>query len=443
MTIKLENHVVSSEEKLSSEEKPSLEEKLSKAKEVFQSQMNRATLAALEVCARCGLCAESCHYYVADPRIEKAPAYRGEALRKLYRHWYDPVGRFFPKWVGAANLTEKDLGELAHMAFENCTLCRRCAFNCPMGIDAAELMRSLRSMLTAVGHAPEILIQLADSSIERGKSLNLFKEFFLEQIAEMEMELQIRTLSTAARIPIEKEGAEILYVALSGAHTILPSAQIFFEARANWTLSFFEASDYGVFLNDPTRAKAIAWRVVDEARRLGVKEVIISECGHAYAAFRWSVPDWFGPQPFRVRSILELIAHYLKTGLLKVDPSANIEGVTYHDSCNLARNGGVVEEPRFILKKVAKDFREMTPHGFDNYCCGGGGGLVANLDAEGIRLKAGKPKAEQVRRTGAKTVAVACDNCRLQLNDLNDYYHLGVEVTGVSELVCKALLKGS
>ncbi len=417
------------------------EEKLKKAREVFQSQMNRQTAAALEVCARCGICAESCHYYVADPKVEHAPAFRGESLRKFYRRWHDPIGKVFPKWVGAKDLTEQDLQELAHIAFETCTLCRRCAINCPMGIDTADLMRSVRAMLTATGYAPEIVVQLADSAIEREKSLDTFKEFFLEQIAEMAKTLQEETGDPGARIPTEKEGAEILYVALSGAHTIAPAARVFYEAQANWTLNLFEAADYGVFLNDAVRAKAIAKRVVDEALRLKVKEVVIAECGHAFATFRWSVPDWFGPLPFRVRSILEVITEYLKEGKLKVDPAANATPITYHDSCNLARNGGVVEEPRYILQQVTKDFREMTPNKFENYCCGGGGGLVANLDAMDIRLQAGAPKAEQVRQTGAKMVAVACDNCRLQLGDLNDHYGLGVEVVGVTELVCKALVK--
>lgn len=415
--------------------------KLQKAEEVFKNQANRAIVAALEVCARCGLCAETCHYHVVDPRAEHAPAYRGELLRRLYRRWYDPIGKIFPKWVGAADLTEIDLQELAHVAFMTCTLCRRCALNCPMGIDTAELVRTLRAMLTATGYAPEILEQLADAAIQREESVEFFKDFFLEQIGQLEKELQDRTGDPQARIPVGKEGAEILYVALSGAHTILPAAQIFHQAGANWSLSLFEAANYGVFLNDQARAKAIAGRVVNEAKRLGVKELVIAECGHAYATFRWSVPDWFAPFPFRVRSILEVVAEYLKEGLLAVNPSANPEPVTYHDSCNLARSGGIVEEPRFILKRVVEDFREMTPHGYENYCCGGGGGLVANLDAMEVRVRAGAPKAQQVRATGARKVAVACDNCRLQLGDLNEHYNLGVEVIGVTELVCNALIK--
>jgi Fe-S oxidoreductase len=208
-------------------------------------------------------------------------------------------------------------------------------------------------------------------------------------------------------------------------------------------LSFFEASNYGVFLGDTERAKHIARRIIDEARRLEVKDVVIGECGHAYAAMRWEAPKWFGGAfPFRIRSIIEVMAEWVKEGRLALDPGANAEPVTYHDSCNLTRNGGLIEEPRIVLRAVATDFREMYPNRQEGYCCGGGGGMVAVSEWEGQRLEAGRPKADQIRATGAKIVVAACDNCRIQLSELSDHYKLGVTVTGMADLVVKALVPG-
>ena len=59
---------------------------------------------------------------------------------------------------------------------------------------------------------------------------------------------------------------------------------------------------------------------------------------------------------------------------------------------------------------------------------------------EEIRLKAGLPKANQIRQTGAKWVTTTCENCKTQLGDLNDHYELGVEVKGVMDLVADALI---
>jgi Fe-S oxidoreductase len=412
---------------------------------ILNKQLNQPLSAALEVCAHCGICAEACHYYAADPIPEHVPAARAEELRKVYRTEHDLLSRLFPGWTKSEPLTEEKLASLAEMAFSKCTLCYRCTTNCPMGVDTPLLMTTLRAMATATGNAPEILEMLADAAIEKGRDPSSYLDFFLDSIRDMEKDLQDLTGNPNARIPVQKQGAKTLYVALSGAHTILPAAAIFETVGEDWTLSIYEASNYGVFLGDASRAKEIARRIVDEAKSLGVKEIVISECGHAYYAMRWTAPTWFGDEfTFSVRSIVEVLAGYIKQGRLQLDPTANPEPITYHDSCNLGRKGGVLEEPRFILHAVTADFREMTPNREEAYCCGGGSGLVALPEAVEIRMLAGKPKAEQIKRSGARVVAAACENCRLQIGDLSGYYGLGVGVTALADLVLKAMrLPGS
>jgi Fe-S oxidoreductase len=407
---------------------------------ILNRWLNQPLLAALEVCARCGICAETCHYYAADPKPEHIPAARAEALRKVYRSEHDLLSRLFPTWTGAAPLDERRLAALAEMAYHTCTLCYRCTTNCPMGVDTPLLMSTVRAMATASGYAPELLEMLADAAIEKGKDPSLYLEYFLDSIKDMEEEVRSLTGNAQARIPVQKKGARMLYVALAGAHTILPAAAIFETVGEDWTLSIFEAANYGIFLGDTTRAVEIARRIVDEARELGVEEIVISECGHAYYAMRWLAPNWFGDAfTFRVRSIVEVLAEYVHQGRLKLDPTANPEPVAYHDSCNLGRKGGVFEEPRILLRAAAADFRELTPNREEAYCCGGGAGLVALPEAADLRILAGKPKAEQVRRSGAHVVAAACENCRLQLGDLNNAYGLGVGVIALAELVLRAM----
>jgi len=404
--------------------------------------LDRRLTAALEVCARCGICAESCHVFASTGETADAPTARSEAVRRFYRRRHDPLGRLFPWWVRAKDVTEGDLDALVETAFASCTLCQRCAINCPFGVDTALIMRAARAMLTAAGKAPEMLVQLADAAIARGENVEAFQEIYREIVADLEQQARERLGDPTVRIPLSKQGADILYVALSGAHTILPAAIILHVAGADWTLSAFEASNYGVFLGNPARAKAIAKRIVDEATRLGVRQVVLTECGHAYAALRWEAPNWFGGDfPFRVRSIVEVLAEYVREGRLPLDPSANSDPVTYHDSCNLGRKGGLLEEPRTVLRAVVQHFREMTPNRAEAYCCGGGGGLVALPEWEEKRVRAGRKKAEQIRAAGAPLVATSCENCFLQIRDLSAHYGLGVEVTGLMELVVRALLK--
>ncbi|HKZ54180.1 MAG TPA: (Fe-S)-binding protein [Anaerolineales bacterium] len=410
------------------------------ALQVLERQLNGPLLAALEVCARCAICAETCHYYRAEPAAEHIPAARGEALRRVYRAEHDWLSRLFPAWTGAERLTDDTLASLAEMAFSRCTLCRRCTFNCPMGVDTPLLMRTVRAMATAGGMAPEMLVMLADAAIEKGKDPSFFRDMFVSQIPDLEKELQASTGDRTARITVGREGAKVLYVALAGVHTIVPPAIIFQAAGEDWTLSIYEASNYGVFLGDVERAKQIAARIINEAKALRVQELVLAECGHAYAALRWEAPNWFGETfPFKVTSLVEKMDQYLAEGRLRLDPSANPQTITYHDSCNMARSGGVIEEPRRLLRAITRDFVEMTPNRLEAYCCGGGGGLVALPEYEETRLKAGSPKADQIRRSGAEVVVAACENCRLQIGDLNHHYGLGVEVSALADLVVKAM----
>jgi Fe-S oxidoreductase len=410
------------------------------ALKALETQLNQPLEAALEACARCGICAEACHYYLAEPKVEHIPAYRAEQLRSVYRHEHDFLSRLFPAWTRSKKLDEPTLANLTEIAFSQCTLCRRCTVNCPLGVDTPLMMRAVRAMASASGTAPEILVMLADAAIEKGKDPSFYKEMFLEQIREMEEQLREITGDPNASIPVEKEGAKILYVPLAGAHTILPPAVVFNVAKEDWTLSIFEAANYGVFLADMKRAKEVAKRIVDEANRLGVKEIVIAECGHAYASYRWDVPNWFaGEFNFKVRSLIEVIAEYIAEGKIKVDPTAIPESVTYHDSCNLARNGGLIEEPRYVLGKITTDFREMTPNKAEAICCGGGGGLVALAEYAERRIAAGKPKADQIKKTGAHVVVAACENCRLQIGELNEHYMLNVRITALTDLVVRAM----
>jgi Fe-S oxidoreductase len=406
----------------------------------LEAQLNQPLETALEACARCGICAEACHYYRSEPKVEHIPAYRAEQLRGIHRYEHDFLSRLFPAWTRARKLDEATLAQLTEIAFSQCTLCRRCTVNCPLGVDTPLIMRAVRAMASAAGTAPEILVMLADAAIEKGRDPSFYKEMFLEQIQEMETQLREVTGNPEASIPVEKQGAKILYVPLAGAHTILPPAVIFNAAKEDWTLSIFEASNYGVFLADMKRAKEVAKRIVDEANRLGVKEIVIAECGHAYASYRWDVPNWFaGEFNFKVRSLIEVIAEYIAEEKIKVDPAAIPEAVTYHDSCNLARNGGLIGEPRYVLSRIATDFREMTPNKADAICCGGGGGLVALAEYADRRIMAGKPKADQIKKTGARTVVAACENCRLQIGDLNEHYNLNIRISALTDLVVRAM----
>ncbi|UCH07368.1 MAG: (Fe-S)-binding protein [Deltaproteobacteria bacterium] len=405
---------------------------------LFHGKLNEAMRFYLETCTRCGICTEACHVYASMGHIKYIAAYRHEIVRRIYKRYFKGRGRLWPSVGEAKELSEMALEELYEAAY-SCTGCRRCMVYCPFGIDTQMLMSIAKLLLIGAHAEPEILTMLADTSVEKGKSLDLFKEGFLTGIKNLEKEVvkkwKIEAKETA--IPVDVKGADLLYVALAGAHSIVPAAAVFNAAGENWTLSFFEAVNFGAFVGDPTKTKLILDRIINEAKRLKVKEVCICECGTAFRVMK----DLSGNQPFRVSSITGVHARYLREGRIKVDKSKVPGPITYHDPCQIARNGGVIDEPRFILQHLTDDYREMSPEPKYNWCCGGGGGLVAlGEETLDFRMKSAKVKVDQVKDTDAKVLATACENCHTQLSDLNKHYKMDVDVRFLSSMVADALV---
>lgn len=406
---------------------------------LFQSKLNEAMRFYLETCTRCGTCVEACHVYASMGQVRYIAAYRHEIVRRIYKKYFKARGKFWPSVGESKELTDMAIEELYDAAY-SCTGCRRCMVYCPFGIDTQMLMSIAKLLLIGASAEPEILSLLADTSVEKGKSLEFFKESFLSGIHKLEAEVVKKWRSEAGDqvIPVDVQGADLLYVALAGAHSIIPAAAVFNAAGENWTLSFFEAVNFGAFVGDPTKTKLILDRITNEARRLKVKEVCICECGTAFRVMK----QLSGKQPFKVSSLTEVHARYLKEERIRIDKSRITAPVTYHDPCQIARNGGVIDEPRFILSRLTDDFREMAPDARYNWCCGGGGGLVAlGEDTLDFRMKSARVKAEQVAKTGAAVLATACENCHTQLSNLNDHYKMGVDVRFLSSMVADALIQ--
>ena len=407
--------------------------------QLFRGKLNNAMRYYLETCTRCGVCTEACHVYASTGQVKHISAYRHEIVRKIYKKYFKARGKIWPSVGEAKELNEMALEELYESAY-SCTGCRRCMVYCPFGIDTQMIMSIAKLILIGAHSEPEILTLLADTSIEKGKSLDLFKESFMEGIKKLEKEVIKKWKMEAGEtaIPMDVEGADLLFVALAGAHSIVPTAAVFNAAGENWTLSFFEAVNFGAFVGDPARTKLILGRILNEAKRLKVKEVCICECGTAFRVMKQLAAD----QPFKVSSVTEVHARYIKDGRIKLDPSKFNGAVTYHDPCQIARNGGVIDEPRYILQQLTKDFREMSPDAKYNWCCGGGGGLVAlGEETLDFRMKSSRVKAEQIKATGATSLVTACENCHTQLSNLNDHYHLGLSVKFLTSMVADALMQ--
>ncbi len=421
-----------------------------RALEVLEDRLDERTAAYLNACVRCGLCADSCHVFLASGDPETIPAKKAERVARLYRRYHTLLGRIAPRFAGAEDASDEALDALATAAFGRCTVCGRCALHCSIGLDPAAILRFARLMAQAAGRVPKGIQASIDLARATGNNMGIAREDVIETLSWLEEDLRDTTGDASIQLPVDRPGARVYYVLNPRELKFFPlsisaAGLIFHAAGESWTLSStdFDLTNYGMFAADEAAAREFSGRIVRRAEELGVEELVVAECGHGYRALRWEAPEWLGRRlPFRVTSFVEVMARYLAEGRLTLDPSRNPARVTLHDPCNLVRHGGVIEEQRAVLRAAAADFVEMTPNRLDNYCCGGGGGLLAASEHAAARLEAGRPKADQIRATGARIVAAPCHNCIDQLGEINRHYKLGVEVKTIAEIVADALTTG-
>lgn len=407
-----------------------------KLEQLFQTRLHSAMRLYLDSCARCGVCVEACHAYASMPQARYTAVGRAEVIRKIFKRYFKLEGKIAP-WLGEVlTLDDAAMDQVSDAAW-SCTGCRRCMTFCPFGIDTQLIMSIAKGLLIGADKEPKLLTMLADMSIAKGEASVETKPGFTRAVEDLAPE--IRALwphSNDPVVTVEAEGADVLYVALAGKHSIVPAAAIMNAACERWTLSVYEAVNFAAFLGDSKKMQIIAQRIHDEAVRLKVKEVAIVECGTAFRVMKYMT----GVHPFKVVAFVELISRYLREGRIQLDRGTLKGTLTYHDPCQIARNGGVIEEPRHVIRQLTGDFVELRPNRGDNWCCGGGGGLVA-LGEKDFRMKSAKVKAEQMKASQAAIITTACENCHTQLTDLNDHYGLGMKVEFLSKLVAEALAR--
>ena len=301
-----------------------------------------------------------------------------------------------------------------------------------------------RGLLTAQGIAPAGVLAVSKDQWETGNQMAVSQQDYLETLEWLQDELRGETGDPEASIPIDKPNANIVFVVNPreikyAPLSLLAAAKIFHAAGEDWTMPSvgWDNTNFGLFSGDDALGAHMGRLAYDQMMRLGGKKMVVSECGHGFRATKWEAPNWAGmdlPVPDRELPRDDGRVREQRAGSSS-NPSRNPKPVTYHDPCNLARSGGITEEPRFLLKHACLDFREMTPNRQENFCCSGGGGAMSMSEYTQRRLQVAQVKADQIAATGATTVATACHNCVDGLTDLIKHYKLKVPVRNVCEYV--------
>lgn len=425
----------------------------------------------MDICVRCGACADKCHFFLGSGDPKNMPVLRAELLRSVYRRDFTTAGKLLGKLVGARDLTVDVLKEWFYYFFQ-CTECRRCSLFCPYGIDTAEITMIGRELLNLVGCNIDWIASPVANCYRTGNHVGIephaFKDMVEFCVDEIENITGIRVEPT-----FNRKGAEILFIAPSGdvfadpgTYTLMGYLMLFHEIGLDYTWSTYasEGGNFGMFTSHEMMKRLNA-KMYAEAKRLGVKWILGGECGHMWRVINQYMDTMNGPADFlevpvspitgtrfvnaqstKMVHIVEFTADLIRHNKLKLDPSRNDHlRVTFHDSCNPARSMGLFEEPRYIIKHACNNFFEMPENTIreQTFCCGSGAGLNADEYME-MRMRGGLPRANAVKyvhdKYGVNMLACICAVDRAVFPALMDYWVPGVGVTGVHELVGNALV---
>jgi len=299
--------------------------------------------------------------------------------------------------------------------------------------------------------ATKYVVEVIKKANEIGNNLGIPPLAWTDSCKFLEDEIKEET-GKDIKIPVDQTGAEVLLVPPSAdifanTDTMIAYAKFFHAAGISWTTSTHasEAGNFGMFLNYEQLAN-VNRRLVEAARALKVRRLVIGECGHAWRAAQAFTDTLNGPLDFlespRPEHILELVCRVLRQGKLKLDKSVNDNvTVTYHDPCNLARAGGLLDEPREVLRACVNNFREMSPDTIreKTFCCGGGGGMLSE-ELMDLRIKGAKPRADAFKASGATCLATPCAICKAQLPAAFAHYKIDAPIVGVMDLLGKAII---
>lgn len=421
----------------------------------------------LDICVKCGACTDKCHYFLGSGDPKNMPVARQDLMRNVYRRYFTFAGKYFPKWVGAVDLTE-DVVKDWYNYYHQCSQCRRCSVYCPYGIDTAEISMAGREILDHIGYGQKYSNEIIGKVFKVGNNLGLPSNALADTLEGLEEDVEMDT-GIKVRFPLDEEGAEILLVTPSADFFAEPHvdgligyAKVLHEAGVTWTLSSVasEAANFGLFIGSYENMRRVALRIREAAIQLKVKRIVFGECGHAWRVAYNFLNTLAGPFDFLdqrypiPQHILEFTWGEIHKGTLTLDKSANDDKVvTFHDSCNIARGsrlgdepGGQFVIPRQILQAVCNHYVDM-PEGTihdETFCCGGGGGLLTD-DLLQVRIKGAQPRAEALQyvteQHAVTHMAAVCAICKSQFTKVLPYYGFDREqVVSVHQLVSNAMV---
>lgn len=410
-----------------------------KIEQVINRILDKETAARLRVymktCVHCGLCSDACPWFLSndrDPRfspVGKVKQTLWEMIRKK--------GKVDADFI-------KDCSRISHT---ECNVCRRCSMYCPFGIDMAYLLLLVRRICSDLNVVPQFLQDTVNSHAVTLNQMWVKQDEWIDTLQWQE-EDALDEVSNA-RIPLDKEGADVFYSVIAPEPKILAQlignmAQIMGVAKVDWTmpsLDGWDNSNMAMYSGDFETMGRVERAHHDAALRLRAKRIVMGECGHAFRGAVYDGPKWLGwrEPPVPVIHAVDFYHELITTGKLKIKHKFE-ESVTVQEPCNIVRGRGLGQKLREVIEFLCADFRPPEPGLEHNYCCGAGGGVInCGPPWKKSRVNGNLVKAEQLADTKAHIVITPCHNCHSGIEDIISGYKLGMHVRFLSEIIVQIM----
>ena len=388
-------------------------------------------------CTECGRCQDACPAFFTGKNLSPKLVVMG--LRdQLYREGHAMLaaadGPAGPIFQGRPLVPTAVLDETVW----DCVTCGACVRECPVGIEHIDHIVDLRRNLVMVesrfpAEGATMLRDLERTSNPWGRSPT--------ERTDWAAGLDVRVLEPGDPAP------EVLFW-VGCAPAFDERARI--GARSTAALLKEAGVDFAILgprescTGDPARRmgdeytfQGLAKGNVETLAEAGVERGvtrIVTTCPHCFNTLANEYADFGGR--YEVIHHTQLLAELVADGRLK--PEAGTEGITYHDSCYLARHNDVRAEPRQLVAAVGKPL-EMARREERTFCCGAGG---AHMWLEERSSQINEERAREATATGATTLAVACPFCTVMLDDGMQSTGGGLVVKDIATLLAEAVERG-
>jgi len=370
------------------------------------------------ICARCGYCRGVCPVYRAVGWESATPRGKISIARQVF----------------ALKDQHKLSDEYVHRVSQ-CTLCGACATACSTDIDLRRLYLDLRARIASMNMSPKGYTALQANLAANRNITNFANKDRLDWAQDLDNPEQLEP----------RDGVEICYFVgcvssffPQAAEVALSVTEILSEAKIDFTTLGGDEWCCGFPLlasGRPDEAREFMRHNVERIKGLDIHTMITScpSCAHVW---KQGAPEFLDGYALEILHSTEYFARLIKEGRLALGEMET--KITYHDPCDLGRNGGVFDAPREIIQAIeGVELVELAHNCMQSLCCGGGGNLQS-VDA-GLAGAISAMRVEEIRQTGAKIVVSACQQCEQMLITAIRKAGLKVKVMDISQLILEAL----